>query len=122
MKNVKVIFIAIVACIIALGLTGCEKKEKLDSLNNTYWECTVDASNYSYIWFYSGNTGKIILCSKGDKTETNVGWKCKSSGYVTISMFPGTQYEKVWLTGSFDSDAPSLKLGSLEYEYKGKAQ
>lgn len=122
MKNVKIIFIAIVACIIALGLTGCEKKEKLNSLHNTYWECFVDGSNYSYVWFYSGNTGRIIVCSKGDKTETDFGWTCTSSGIVTITIFPGTKNEKVLTTGVFNGDAPSLRLGTVDYKYKGKAQ
>ena len=122
MKNVKIIFVAMVACVIALGLTGCEKKEKLNSLDNTYWECFVDGSNYSYIWFYAGGTGKVELCSYGDKTEANVGWTCTYSGLVTIKMFPGTNYEKIWMTGSFDGDAPSLKLGTLEFKYKGKAK
>lgn len=124
MKKAKTILVVFVTCVVALILSGCEKNVKLDSLSNTYWECIVDTYNYSKIWFYSDNKGKVILrsSSSDEETVTEVGWTCKQSGYVSIKMFPGTKYEKEWMSGTFDGDACSLTLGKLDYKYKGKAQ
>lgn len=121
----SLLFIVIGMC--ALILTGCEEKKnnvKLDSLQNTYWECLIDEYDYYKIWFYNGDRGKVELktYTSDEKKEYTVGYSVKQSGYVVVTLFPGGYYEKEWLNGFFNGEEASLTLGGMKFTYKGKAQ
>jgi len=123
MKAIKLFFVAV--CSVLL-IASCEKKDsvKVESLTNTYWENVIDDYNYMKVWFYDGSKGKVSLrTSKSDEpTTSNVGYSVKQSGYVSITLFPGTSYEKEWISGTFNKDKGTLTLGSMKMTYKGKAQ
>jgi len=109
-----------------LLLASCEEKNavKVESLTNTYWENVSSEYSYMKVWFYSGNTGKVVMRSykSDDESTTNVGYSVKQSGYVSITMFPGTTFEQEWISGTFNKDKGTLTLGGMSMTYKGKAQ
>lgn len=123
MKKLQILLAAMCSVLI---FTACKNKNevKVESLTNTYWECVSNEYSYMKVWFYTDNTGKVILRSyKSDEpTTSDVGYSVKQSGYVSITLFPGTRFESEWITGMFNKDKGTLTLNNMSMTYKGKAQ
>lgn len=123
MKCLKILAVAVCSMFL---LVACENKDevKVESLTNTYWENVIDEYNYMKVWFYDDSRGKVDLrTSKSDDvSSTNVGYSVKQSGYVSITMFPGTYSEREWISGTFDKNKGTLTFGSMKMTYKGKAK